>query len=224
VALQQTAGGLRGAAVALWIVGPLLLWLSVSRPFGDRDDRAAQLPDRVAGYSLQPRAPADERDFQAALPRWRELLGTRDFVWRRYRDEQQRLVSLVALFHDTNWKSVHPPRICIEGSNMTIEADDLVDASWLEAGGKVSRIEARSLDDGWRYVTLSAFGTADWTSGDYWDFVLYHLPRALLRANESGFLLRVESPVYEGEEASAAEARCEEFLKALLPSARELVR
>ena len=220
----QVRGGLRGPAALLWVLGPLLLWLSASRPFGDRDDRAAQLPDRVAGYALQPRAPADERDFQAALPRWRELLGTRDFVWRRYRDEQQRLVSLVALFHDTNWKSVHPPRICIEGSNMTIERDDLVDASWLAAGGRVSRIEARSQQDGWRYVTLSAFGTADWASGDYWDFVLYHLPRALLRANESGFLLRVESPVYEGEEASAAEARCEEFLKGLLPSARELVR
>ena len=73
-------------------------------------------------------------------------------------------------------------------------------------------------------MTLSVFGTRDWLSGDYWDFTLYHLPRALLRANESGFLLRVESPIYGGEEPADAEARCAAFLRSLLPSARSLLR
>lgn len=215
---------LRGPAVALWLAAGPLLWLSMSRPFADRADRALQLPQAVGAYRLEPRTQEAEERFQAALPRWRELLGTEDFVWRRYRDDQRHLVSLVALFHDTNWKSVHPPRICIEGSNMTILRDELIDAPWLPGGGRVSRIEAQSRADSWRYVTLSAFGTADWASGDYWEFVRRHLPRALLRANESGYLLRVESPVYRGEEAGDAAARCEEFLRELLPSAKELVR
>ncbi|MGC6488151.1 MAG: exosortase-associated EpsI family protein, partial [Planctomycetota bacterium] len=216
--------GLRAQGAALWLAAAPLLWLSASRPFADREDRAAQLPDVVGAYRREPRTGDAERRFQDALPRWRELLGTGDFVWRRYRDDQQRLVSLVALFHDTNWKSVHPPRICIEGSNMTIVRDELVDAPWLEVGDRVSRIEAHSRTDSWRYVTLSAFGTADWASGDYWEFVRHHLPRALVRANQSGYLLRVESPIYRGEQAGDAEARCRDFLRALMPSARELVR
>ena len=211
-------------AVALWALAGPLLWLSVWRPFGDRDDRAAQLPVEAAGYALERRSPDAERQFQAALPRWRELLGTGDFVWRRYRDADGHLINLVALFHDTNWKSVHPPRICIEGSNMAIVRDEVVDAPWLPVGERVSRIEARSHADGWEYVTLSVYGTATWASGDYWEFVMHHLPRAVVRANESGYLLRVESPVYKGEVADDAAARCREFLGRLLPSAQELVR
>lgn len=218
------ASGLRVTSVGLWVIAVPLLWLSVWRPFADRADRAAQLPDQLSGYALQRREGDAERQFQAALPRWRELLGTEDFVWRRYRDEQQNSVNLVALYHDTNWKSVHPPRICIEGSNMVILRDEVVAAPWLPGGGSVSRIEARSRADGWQYVTLSVFGTGGWSSGDYWDFVMHHLPRAVVRANESGFLLRVESPVYRGEVAEDAAARCREFLRSLLPSAQELVR
>lgn len=224
VPAAEGARSLRGPAVTLWLLAPALLWLSAYRPFGAQDGRAEQLPAAVAGFALQPRDEEEQRAFEAALPRWQELLGTRDFVWRRYRDDEKRLISVVALYHDTNWKSVHPPRICIEGSNMQILRDDFVDAPWLAPGVQVSRIQAQSRADRWSYVTLSVFGTKDWLSGDYWDFTLYHLPRALLRANESGFLLRVESPIYSGETPADAEARCATFLGALLPSARSLLR
>jgi len=224
VAAAASRTSLRGPAIAMWLCAGPLLWLSAYRPFGDRTDRAEQLPTQLAGYTLQQRSAEKEQEFQQALPRWRELLGTRDFVWRRYRDEQGHLISLVALFHDTNWKSVHPPRICIEGSNMTIVKDDLVEAPWAGDGVRLSRIQANSRSDHWRYVTLSLFGTRDWASGDYWDFTWYHLPRAALRANESGFLLRVESPIYDGEVGGDAERRCEAFLQRLLPAAREQLR
>ena len=214
--------------LVLWCLAGPLLWLSVYRPFGDRDGRAEQIPATIAGYQHEPRSEQEEREFQQALPRYRELLGTKDFVWRRYRGPQKRAINLVALFHDTNWKSVHPPRICIEGTDMAIEGDALVAAPWLESGDdaalKVSRIVARRHSNGFRFLTLSIFGTEGWASGDYWDFTLHHLPLALLRQNESGFLLRVESPIYAGEQEADAERRCQEFLRALLPEAKRLVR
>jgi hypothetical protein len=67
------------------------------------------------------------------------------------------------------------------------------------------------------------FGTKDWSSGSYWDFTLYHLPRAVLRQNQSGFLLRVEAEIHEHADA-AAERRCEQFLQELLPAARQVLR
>jgi hypothetical protein len=173
---------------------------------------------------LLPRNAHDEALFQANLPRFHELLGTRDFVWRSYRGAGGAFVSLVALFHDTNWKSVHPPRICIEGSDMDIESDDLIAAPWLGPAVQVSRIRARRRSDGMHFVTLSVFGTHTWASGDYWQFTWHHMPLALLRANESGYLLRVESPLQAGEDAGAAEARCARFLQALVPLAKEMVR
>ena len=230
--VPATKTSLRLPALILWLLAPALLWLSYYRPLADRSGRAEMLPKTVANYQLEPRSEAQLGEFAAALPRYRELLGTEDFVWWHYRDQQKHLISLVALFHDTNWKSVHPPRICIEGSDMTIERDDLVAAGWESEDPAanqgvprvLSRIVAKRRDSVWRYVTLSVFGTEHWASGDYWEFTMHHLPRALLRQNESGFLMRVESPIYSGEQDADAEARCREFLQALMPAARKLLR
>tara|TARA_R110002072_G_scaffold87129_8_gene196749 strand:+ start:12279 stop:13820 length:1542 start_codon:yes stop_codon:yes gene_type:complete len=222
------ATSLRGPAIVLWLLAGPLLWLSCYRPFSDRSGRAEQIPTSIAGYTMQPRTTEQQQDFVEHLPRYHELLGTKDFVWRRYVNSEKYAIQVVALFHDTNWKSVHPPRICIEGSDMMIVRDDLVAAPWLDqdVGGRAvaSRIVAERRSNRWRYVTLSMFGTESWASGDYWDFTMHHLPRALLRQNESGYLLRVESLLYKGENVAQAEARCREFLQQLLPIARKLLR
>jgi exosortase len=211
-------------ALAVWLAAAPLLALSLYRPVGGAAGRADRLPVEFAGYRLVPRTAEQEAQFQKNLPRWRELLGTPDFVWRRYEDGDGNPLWVVALFHDANWKSVHPPRICIEGSNMDILGDDVAAFPELGEGCTAGRIVARSRGDGWSYVTMSLYGTADWSSGDYWDFTLHHLPRALVRANMSGFLLRVEAAVQAGETADAAEARARRFLRALAPIAQEAVR
>jgi hypothetical protein len=217
-------GSLGRAGVVLWLCAPPLLALSLYRPAGGGTERASRLPADVAAYALVERNADEQARFARDLPRYRELLGTDDFVWRRYRDLDGESLWLTALFHDANWKSVHPPRICIEGSNMTVESDDLVPAPWLDGETAVGRIVARRRGDGARYVTLSVFGTAGWLSGDYWDFTWHHLPLAVLRQNKSGFLLRVESLVRPGERPADAEARCARFLAELVPMARELLR
>jgi EpsI family protein len=217
-------GAWRRHAVWLYPAAALLLWLSLYKPAASGAMRAERLPEQVGAYQLVPRNEAEQAAFLRNLPRWRELLGTPDFVWRRYRAQDGGRVNLVVTYHDTNWKSVHAPRICIEGSNMDIERDDLLPAPWLGEPTTVSRIVARSRDDGWRYVTYSLFGTRTWSSGSYGEFAWHHMPLAILRRNESGFLLRVESPIEPGEtDASAAERRCAAFLTELLPLSRQLL-
>jgi hypothetical protein len=215
---------LRALALVLWPVGLLLLGLAAWRAPTGTGDRAEQLPTGVAGYVLVPRDAATERRFQQNLPRWRELLGTDDFVYRIYRGGNGDWISLVALFHDTNWKSVHPPQICIQGSGMDIEQDDLVAAPAIGEHTAVNRIVARRRDNGRRFVTLSLFGTRTWASGSYAEFASHHFPLALWRQSESGFLLRVESPIGSGENVAQAERRCADFLAELVPSARQVLR
>jgi exosortase/archaeosortase family protein len=211
-------------AAALWLLAVPLLALSLYRPVPSTTLRAAQLPARVADWTLVPRTAADEAAFQKNVPRWRELLGTADFVWRCYRNAAGREVYVVALFHDSNWKSVHPPRICIEGSNMDILVDDEVASAALGENVRAGRILARRRSDAARYLTMSVFGTGDWLGGGYWEFTRHHLPLALLRANQTGFLLRAEMRVRDGEEVAAVQAECTRFLQALVPQARERLR
>ncbi|MCA8949152.1 MAG: EpsI family protein [Planctomycetes bacterium] len=213
---------LRAPAIALWLIAPLLLLLSLYRPSaaGQGSDRAAHLPTALAGFEFVPPPPAVVAQRRRDMPQWIDLLGTDDFVVRQYRESDGRVVNAVALYHDANWKSVHPPRICIEGSGFDIVVDEIVAAPWLDGGSTLSRIVARGTD-GWLYVTLSAYGTRDWSAGSYWRFFLYHLPRALLRRADSGFLLRAETPVYRGESVDEATRRSERFLRALVPIVRE---
>ncbi len=218
------AASLRVPAVALWCLAPCLLALSIYRPAAGAADRAEGLPRTLAGYQWIARDAAAEERFQQSLPQFRELLGTSDFTWRTYRTADGAWLNLVALFHDTNWKSVHPPRICIEGSGFDVQVDDLVPLPAAGPAIEASRIVARRRRDGMVFVTLSLFGTADWLAGDYWDFTWHHLPRAMLRANMSGFQLRVEMPVPEGAALATVQQRCAEFLVALVPVARERLR
>ncbi|HZN39358.1 MAG TPA: exosortase/archaeosortase family protein [Planctomycetota bacterium] len=210
--------------LGLWLAALPLLALCLYRPFVVGHGRAEKLPSTLAGYDLVPRTPEKEAKFRRDLPRWNELLGTADFVWRHYSDGGQSHINLVAVFHDANWKSVHPPRICIEGSNMTIEEDGLVPAPGLGEDVVAGLIVARSNWDERRYVSLSVYGTRDWTSGDYTKFMWHHLPLAVLRQSESGFLLRVESQVEARETVGDAQARCAKFLGELVPLARGILR
>jgi len=208
----------------LWLCAVPLTFLSLYRPGGLETGRAARLPVDSAGFQLVPRTEAQQREFVRSLPRWIELLGTPDFVWRQHRAANGEVVNLTALFHDANWKSVHAPRICIEGSNMDIEIDDEVAADWLASGATASRIVAKSRVDGRHYLTLSVFGTKTWSSGSYGEFFWHHLPLAMLRRSQSGFLLRAETPVGRGEDLALAERRCAAFLGDLVPAARGLLR
>lgn len=218
------APALRRQARLLVPLGLLLLLLSWYKPLPGTERRAERLPVTCGNATQVALAPREAVEYARNLPRWRELLGSNDFVWRRYQDAQGALINLVATFHDTNWKSIHAPRICIEGSNMDIETDDVIPAPWLADDANVSRIVARSRSNGVRYVTYSVFGGKDWLTGRYLAFAWHHLPLALLRRNESGFLLRVETAILPGEtDSAAAEARCAVFLRDILPPTRMLL-
>jgi EpsI family protein len=193
-------------------VAPLLLALSLYRPFTESRGRAGALPEALPSYQLVER--------HEMTPRQYELLGTNDAAWRTYRDAAGHEVYLVALYHEENWKSVHPPRICLEGSDMSIVEEGEVE---LPGGaGTAGRIVAHSRSGQRDYISVYVYGAPDLLTGSYLSFVWHHAPRAVLRRPTRGFLLRVESFV-ESDGTAAAVARCVDFLTELVPSARALL-
>ena len=206
-------GPLQRSSLALWLLAPALLGLSLYRPFTPSSGRAAGLPATVAGFTL-----VEDRPM---TPRQMELLGTGDAAWRVYREEATgQHVFVVAVFHQENWKSVHPPHICLEGSDMAIVRDDVVELA-LDDGArrKVGRIEAHHRPQGADYSSLYLYGAGGLVTPSYSEFFLHHAPAAILRRPIRGFLLRVETyldPARPGA-AQASAARC---MAALLPAAQ----
>lgn len=205
--------GLAISGVVLWLAAPVLAFLGFYRPFTTSVGRAARIPARIGDFAL---AQVDQ-----LTPREHELLGTDDATSRTYRDAAGHEVYVVAVFHQHNWKSVHPPHLCLRGSDMTIEFDGETEPLSVAGGADVraGRIVTRSRGSGWPYLSLYVYGAGDLRTGSYADFVWHHLPRAVLRRTSPGFLLRVEGWADDGD----AEARCRTFLRAALPVLESLL-
>lgn len=208
-----TASAIR-LGLFLWPLGIALFALSMTRAEAMRTGRAALLPADLSSFR--------QRSLWDVTPRMHQLLGTDDATWRTYADEQGNSLYVVAVFHGSNWKSVHPPHICLLGSDMEIVQEggtDLVS----RAGDRAGQILLRTRKEGRPYVSLYAYGAQDLCTGSYLNFFLHHAPRALFRASNDGFLLRVESYADGKGGFDAAEARCRSLLENLVVEARRLL-
>ena len=211
--VTATSGKVHACLLAV-LAMPLLV-LSLHRPFAGTNQRASLLPEQFGPYVLREQRAIDE-SFQS-------LLGTKDAAWRVYGVEGGPPVFVVAVFHEENWKSVHPPHICLEGSDMEIGSDQQVE---LVVDGQPSRVGvlvAHPRGASREYVSVHAFVTNELTTGSYLDFFLHHAPRALLRQSNAGALLRVETYVQPGEDVRSARQRCGELLGRMLPAVKGLL-
>ena len=129
---------------------------------------------------------------------------------------------VVAVFHGSNWKSVHPPHVCLEASDIELLEDSDI-ALGDDDSAHAGRILGRSRADGRPYLTLYVYGARDLCTGSYRDFFLHHAPRALFRASNDGFLLRVDTYADGDGGVVAAERRCRALLAALLREAKGLL-
>ena len=206
----------RKSSVVLWAIAPVLITLSSVRPPSPRSDRASNLPTELGEFSLKKKRTITGRHIR--------LLGTRDVAWLVFEDAEKHEIFLTAVFHDVNWKSLHPPNICIRGSNFNINSDDGVPLT-LSDGRRIhlGRLHATDATSGRDYVSLYAFVGSDFVTHSYARFYWNHFPRALFRQATSGFLVRVESFV-RADGLKAAEARCWSLFQEFLPVGEALIR
>lgn len=198
----------------LWPVCVAILVLSFTRAEPARSGRARALPATVSDYR--------QTSLWDVTPRMHQLLGTDDATWRTYEDSGGNKLYVVAVFHGSNWKSVHPPHICLLGSDMEIVQEGGTDLA-SRPGDRAGQILLRTRKEGRQYVSLYAYGAQDLCTGSYFNFFLHHAPRALFRSSNDGFLIRVEAYADGVGGFDAAEARCRALLENLVVDARRLL-
>lgn len=216
-AAPRPSGSLRLHGTLLWLFAGPLLVLSVYRPYTESAGRAEGLPPHLGGFVRVQEYPLTDRHH--------ELLGTDDAAWLRYVTADDESLFVYGVFHASNWKSIHPPHICLRGSNMTIDEDGIIDlyAADSELLGTAGYIVLRSRPDDRSYVSLYAYGARGLCTGSYAQFFLHHAPRALVRSSNDGFLLRVESWADGPGGIPAAQDRCRELLAMLVSGAHSLL-
>ena len=209
---------LKPTGVVLWLLGPCVLGLSLWRPVDVVSQRGDAFPTQLAGFEV-----VEKKQITAKYVR---LLGTRDALWWVFqeRDRDGGVVYVTCIFHENNWKSLHPPHICLRGSNMDIRSDRSIKLRVGEREVTVGRVLADNRRTNQAYLGLYAFVGDDFVTESYLGFFLQHAPRALFRSATPGFLIRVETYVGAGEDEAAAEARCRRFLSAAIPAGEALIR
>jgi len=179
----------------------------------DPPERLSQRLPRVAGSF---RAATDH----PLSERWYSLLGTRDVLWRDYRHEPSgRVLTVTALFHGRNWKSVHPPEVCLQASGFEVEGRSL--RSLGDSGHKVAILHADYRGRG--FISAYLYGGRGFTTPFYSTFFLENLPSALFRMHTVGFLLRVDLEMRDLDRLQS-ETLLADFLTEFLPFMEAAVR
>lgn len=215
-ATSSVSRRLTKSSIILWLLAPVLLLLSSVRPTFTRSERAAQVPTQLGPFKLQLEL--------EITPEFERLLGTRDVTWREYVDAEGHEMYLTAVFHDSNWKSLHPPHICIRGSGFNISVDE---NHQVDLGGgrqaTIGRLVATRQDNPVReWVSYYAFVGQDFITPSYAGFYFEHAVLALFRQATPGFLMRIEGFADDGLEA--AEARCLDMFRRFLPVGEGLIQ
>ncbi len=206
---------LRVSSIVLWVLAPLVLALSLWRPEQLESRRAQEFRPQVPGFELV--------EHKTITPRYVQLLGTNDVTWRVYRDTSKKTVYVTCVFHESNWKSLHPPHICLRGGNMDILEDSVQTIRVGDRELRVGRILASNRKSNRPYLGFYAFVGRGFVTHSYLGFFLEHAPRALFRSATPGFLIRVETDVDEAGEP-AAEERCLRFLGPAISAGEALIR
>jgi len=184
--------------------------------------RPVDPPDRLSAE-----IPYETTHFEAAndheiSDRWYALLGTRDVVWRDYKHKSSgRLLTVTGLFHGRNWKSVHPPEVCLQASGFEVENLSIRtmahDASPLQIAMLESEYQGR------KFLSAYLYGGRGFTTPYYSSFFLENLPSAIFRSQTVGFLLRVDIEMRDLDQVQA-ETLLSGFLEEFLPYMEAAVR
>ena len=200
-------------SAVLWGGAPVLCFLQFHRPPDVMGSRSERIPSSLGEWTRTRSHDLTERSYS--------MLGTRDVLWAVFQDGREEEVNCITVFHAANWKSVHPPQVCLRGDGCVIESTTTVEVPIAGHHDAVLGRIVASLQ-GRRMLGLFAFGTRDLLTPSYLAFFLHHVPGALLRRPKEGFLIRVET--FMDGDPEAAMDRCLRFFKALLPMVEEAVR
>ncbi|MGH9354954.1 MAG: exosortase C-terminal domain/associated protein EpsI [Terriglobia bacterium] len=146
------------------------------------------------------------------------ILGPGEFVERTYRDGAKPMVDLFLAYFPSQrtGDTIHSPKHCLPGSGWTPVETSVISIPWEH--GKVVRANYYVLQLGSsREIVIYWFQSQGRTeASEYWA-KLYLLADALRTNRTDGALIRVITPVGEGESLEGGKKRAVTFTRLVLP-------
>jgi exosortase D (VPLPA-CTERM-specific) len=152
--------------------------------------------------------------------RFRDVLKLTDYAIIDYRDRRGRAVNLYVAYNESQSKgeSSHSPDSCLPGSGWVFEDSGtlvLQAQAGIRKPMRISRAFIRKNEE--RQLTYYWFPQRGRVLTNMFQLKAYAFWDALTRHRTDGALVRLITPVYEGERSQDAEARLQEFTRQIVP-------
>ena len=224
-ARMVAAAGSRTVAAA---VAAVLLAVAGSWYLG-REVAADGSNGRQVGDALPARLTIGDRQlysYEMALDqRTLTVLGTRDYVYRRYAGAAPEYVDFCVIFSEDNRKAIHPPDLCLEGAGEGIIAEGSA-AVEIRGVGVLPFRELIVQTANAQHCFLYTYQCGSDYTASFWRQQLAIFLNGLLNRDATGALIRVSTPIAadpaSGPQQCRAEARrrCAELLCRAIPLLR----
>lgn len=219
-AVGSRTGAAAAAAVLLTAAGSWYLGREAASDGGNgsRVGRALQARLTIGGRQLY--------GYEMTLDRRTlTILGTDDYVYRRYAGGAPEYVDLCVIFSEDNRKAIHPPDVCLEGAGEGIIAKASV-AVEVEGVGVLPLRELIVQTAKGEHCFLYTYQCGSAYTASFWRQQLAIFLNGLLKRDATGALIRVSTPIATDPAAglrqcrAEARRRCAELLCHTIPLLR----
>ena len=147
-----------------------------------------------------------------------ERLDFSDYVLTDYRNPLGRSVNFYLAYYESQRKgeSIHSPETCLPGGGWKFQKS-AVQRIDLPAGGNLPVNRTLMVKGDQRQLTYFWFPARGRMLTNLFELKIYTFWDALTRQRTDGALVRLITPIYDGEDVSQAEARLQDFTRAVVP-------
>jgi len=149
-----------------------------------------------------------------------DALDLSDYVIVNYEDPEGRPVNFYAAYYETQRKgeSIHSPGTCLPGSGWIFNQAGEIDISTPGYHGGSMRVRRAYMQKGaYRQLSYYWFPQRGRILTNAYQLKIYNFWDALTKHRTDGALVRIITPVYEGEGPRKAEERLQGFVREIVP-------
>ncbi len=191
--------------VILAVVG--VIGMSAYLPARRASEKEAQMqdfPGKIGEWEVAD-LPLSKQDY--------EILETKNLIMREYKNAaSQDMVYLYIVYSAGDRKVVHPPEICYSGGGATI-----IEKSVIPLTDTIKANEFTMEDKDSRQLVVYWFKAGDLNTYSYFGQQLKVVLSRMLKNRSSGALIRVSTPIKEGNQKDAALNLLKSFCRQVEP-------
>ncbi len=166
------------------------------------------------------------KERQSLEDRFLRRLHLSDYMLMDYQNKKNELVNFYIAYYENQslGRTTHTPESCLPGSGWSFEDSGSVSLSAILGNPHKAKISRAVIQYGnSKQIVYYWFAMRGRVLRKYYQVKMYNFWDAITKQRTDGALVRLVTPVYQGENLSDADTRLENFLREMMPVLEEYI-